>query len=125
MARYDLIIAGITLNPTVPPEAVTRSGGGRSITEKVTITGRVLRVQGARLGCRVRVTSPGPEWVLSEAQITGLRALEGSQTPFSVTLGPGYELSGTFNGCLFEGDAVFSPKRGGGWTGYDFTLYIP
>lgn len=123
--RYDLIIAGVSFDPTVPPEAVSRSGGGRTVRELTTITGDVLLVQGARLGRRVRIVSLGPEWVLREDQIAALRALEASGAPFSVTLGSGYEVGGTFTGCLLDGDAIFTPKRGGDWRNYDFTLYLP
>lgn len=122
--RYALDIAGQSFNPTVPPEAVTREGGGRPLSVLYSITGKIIRTQGARQAIRVRIASPGPEWVLSADQVATLQALEASGAPFTVTLGPGYEVSGTWGGCLLDGDALFTPKRGGQFTNYDFTILL-
>ncbi|MCD0158408.1 hypothetical protein [Deinococcus sp. 6GRE01] len=124
MARYTLIIAGVELNPSVPPDAVSRTGGGRTVRDRVSITGVSLRSLGPVTPTRVAVVSPGPDWVLSEAQIDHLRALERSGAPFSVTLGEGYEVSGTFPACRLDGDATFRPVRSNGWTNYSFTLHL-
>ncbi|MBZ9713746.1 hypothetical protein [Deinococcus multiflagellatus] len=125
MKPYEFSIAGVSFNPTVPPGAVKRSGGGREVREKVSITGRIIRTIGHVTARRVQVVSPGPEWVLSAAQIAHLRALERSGEAFEVILGPGYEVSGTFPACNLDGDARFEPQRGaGGWVNYDFTLYL-
>ena len=122
MSRSTLIIAGVTLNPSVPPDAVPRTGGGRTVRDRVSITGLNLRSLGPVTPTRVAVVSPGPDWVLSEAQIDHLRALERSGAPFAVTLGEGYEVSGTFGSCRLDGDAKFRPARSNGWTTYSFTL---
>lgn len=124
MARYTLIIAGIAMNPSVPPDAVQRTGGGRTVRDRVSVTGVNLRSLGPVTPTRVAVVSPGPDWVLSEAQIAHLSALQTSGTPFSVTLGEGYEVSGTFPSCVFDGDATFRPARSTGWTNYSFTLHL-
>ncbi|GGO22245.1 hypothetical protein [Deinococcus humi] len=125
MARYQLNIGGTELNPTVPPQAVRRTGGGRSVGEAVSINGTVIHTQGHRTARRVQITSPGPEWVLLEEQVAALRALAASGASFTVTFGEGYETAGTFTGCLFDGDAIFEPKRQSAYANYNFTLYLP
>ncbi|WP_291428514.1 hypothetical protein [Deinococcus sp.] len=124
MARYTLIIAGVTMNPSVPPDAVRRAGGGRAVRDRVSVTGVNLRSLGPVTPTRVAIVSPGPEWVLTESQIAHLSTLERSGAPFSVTLGEGYEVSGTFNSCRLDGDAVFRPARAPGWANYSFTLHL-
>ncbi|MFK7601893.1 hypothetical protein ACI3L1_06740 [Deinococcus sp. SM5_A1] len=125
MARYQLTIGGTELNPTVPPQAVKRTGGGRGVTEAVSINGAVIHTRGYRMARRIQIASPGPEWVLLEAQTAALRALALADTSFTVTFGEGYETAGTFTGCLFEGETIFEPKRQIGYANYSFTLYIP
>lgn len=124
MARYQLTIGGLELNPTVPPQAVRRTGGGRSVAEAVSINGTVIHTRGHRTARRIQITSPGPEWVLLADQVAALRALTAGPS-FTVTFGEGYETAGTFTGCLFDGDALFEPKRQSAYANYDFTLYIP
>jgi hypothetical protein len=123
--RYSFNIAGVDLNPTVPPEAVSVSGGGREVRETTSVTGVIIRTLGPLQARRVRVTSPDAGWVLSEAQVAHLASLSRSGTPFVVTLGPGYEAAGTFTGVTFDGDVRFTPKRAADWVAYDFTLYLP
>ncbi|MBB6016808.1 hypothetical protein ACFP9V_19070 [Deinococcus radiopugnans] len=124
MKRYQLTIGGVELNPTVPPQAVRRTGGGRSVMEAVSINGTVMHTRGHRTARRIQITSPGPEWVLLSDQVAALQALTAGAA-FTVTFGEGYETAGTFTGCLFDGDAVFEPKRQSAYANYNFTIYIP
>lgn len=125
MTPYQLTLAGVDLNPTVPPEAVSVSGGGREVRETTSVTGVIIRTLGHLQARRVQIASPDAGWVLSADQIAHLGALQRSGTPFEATFGPGYEVSGTFAGVTFDGDARFTPKRAADWVAYDFTLYLP
>lgn len=125
MNQFALVIDGVDFNPTVPPQGVSRSGGGRQVKERFAIDGTRLASQGFSAGRRVRVASPGDNWVLRSEQVAHLQALEGAEAPFAVTLGPGYEISGTFARCWLDGPAIFRPLRGHPeYSTYDFTLYL-
>ncbi|GGR11374.1 hypothetical protein [Deinococcus ruber] len=125
MNPYQLIIGGVTLDPTVPLEAVRRTGGGRQVKERVSITGKIIRSQGNKTARRVQVTSPSPSWALLASQVSALRALADSGAPFSVTFGSAFETSGTFTNCWFDGDAVFEPTPALDYVNYSFTIYLP
>lgn len=121
---YQLSIAGVDFSPSVPPEAVKRQGGGRPVTERHAIDGTIIITKGHTTARRVQISSPGEQYALSAEQTAHLRALEIDRTPFSVTFGPGYEISGTFTQCVFEGDVRLTPFRNREWVAYEFTLIL-
>lgn len=124
MDRYAFDVNGVPFNPTLPPGAVRVTGGGRPVNERVSVTGRTLRSRGPRAALRIQVQVPDDFALLAE-QVAVLESLYASGQPFTVTLGPGYEASGTFTGVVFDGDAVFTPTRSAQYDRATFTLYVP
>lgn len=120
---YQFIIGTVDLRGMPPKEAVTVSGGGREISEGVTLEGRVIATRPPRAGAlRVQVSAP-TTYGLPKPLADALAALAASGEPFTVTL-LGYELEGTFTNCLFDGPVRFPPISAG-YSSYTFTLYVP
>jgi hypothetical protein len=119
----QLRIGTVDLDPVPPRDAVQRSGGGRAIGERVSITKDIIVQVEYLSNRRLQIASPDDTWVIRADQAAQLLALQATATPFSVTL-LGYEQSGTFPNCLFEGDAVFPPTVDPLYRRYSFTLYL-
>lgn len=119
-----LQLGSIDLSILPPREAVVSSGGGRAISEKVALTGDVVALRPAKNGARrLKIIAP-QGYAISSTDADALAALASSGAAFTLTL-EGYELSGTFAGCVFEGDARFPVLGVPAWRGYDMNLYLP
>lgn len=119
---YSMTIGGVSLTFLPAVDGVTGSGGGRPITERTTIEGRIVATRAPLPASRrIRVTAP-ENHVISRTDAEAIRALAASV--FTVTL-TGYEPSGTFGGCVFEEPPRFPPSRHPDYVHYDFEIYVP
>ncbi|WP_245745159.1 hypothetical protein [Deinococcus reticulitermitis] len=117
-----LIIGGVDLAFLPPPEAVSVDGGGRPVSERVTLDGRIVATRSPLPASR-RLTVIAPEgFAISAADAEAIRAL--GDGPFSVTL-IGYEPGGTFGGCTFEAPPRFPLTRDPRYRGYELAIYLP
>lgn len=114
----------IDLNPLPPLEAVSVTGGGRSVTERSALDGTLI-VQRARKPSSRRLAVQGPDnYALLADQAEQIRVLAGAGTRFTLSL-RGYELAGDFSGCFFEDPPSFPPFRDAHYRRFSFTIYIP
>lgn len=121
MSIYSMTIGGVALQYLPAADGVTGEGGGRAITERTTIEGRVVALRAPLPASRrIRIVAPDG-YAISEADAQSIRALGGG--PFTLSL-TGYEPSGTFGGCVFDEPPRF-PRRAPGLVGYDLSIYIP
>lgn len=118
-------IGGVAIRPALPTSDVTFEGGGRPVTETVTIDGTILgRLSPKRASSKLSVQLSGTNG-MRRADAEALAALAATGEPFTVTLA-GYEVSGTFAGCVFEDMPRFPPIPGShDWVQARFTIYIP
>lgn len=114
----------IDLNPLPPLEAVTVSGGGRAVNERLSLDGTVVVQRAAKPASR-RLAVQGPDnYALLAEQTEQIQALANAGTRFTLVL-RGYELSGDFTGCFFEEAPRFPPFRDALYKQFSFTIYIP
>lgn len=118
---FSMKIGSIDLQFLPAAEGVTGEGGGRPITERTTVEGRVVALRPPLPAARrIRVTAP-QGYAISESDAQAIRAL--GDGPFTLAL-TGYEPSGTFGGCVFEEPPRF-PRLAPGLVGYDLAVYVP
>lgn len=118
---YSMTIGGVSLTFLPAVDGVSGSGGGRPITERITIEGQIVATRAPLPASRrIRVTSPDG-YAISRADADAIRSLAG---PFTVSL-TGYEPSGVFAGCVFEEPPRFPPSRHPDYVHYDFEIYVP
>ena len=121
MSIYSMTIGGVALQHLPASEGVTGEGGGRAITERTTVEGRIIALRSPLPAARrIRVTAP-QGYAISEADAQAIRAL--GDVPFTLSL-TGYEPAGTFGGCVFEEPPRF-PYLAPGLVGYDLSVYVP
>lgn len=116
---------GVQVRPAFATTDVSFDGGGRSTTEIETIDSTLLTRRPSKPRSRkVTVNLQGTNG-MRKADADALYALYASGEPFTMTLN-GYEVSGTFAGCAFEGEPKFPPIPGSAlWVRANFTIYIP
>ena len=119
---YSLTIGGVELAYLPPQAALGLEGGGRPISERVTVDGVIVATRPPLPASR-RLTITAPEgFAISATDAESIRAL--ADTSFSITL-TGYEPSGTFSGVTFESPPSFPPTFDPRYRSYSMTLYIP
>lgn len=117
-------VGAINFNPVPPRAAVTVSGGGRAVNERLALDGTVIVQRAAKPASR-RLAVQGPDgYALLATQTALLEALAGAGTRFTLSL-RGYELEGDFSGCFFEDPPSFPPFRSPLYKRFSFTIYIP
>ncbi|WP_272977108.1 hypothetical protein [Deinococcus geothermalis] len=119
---YSLIIGGVALDYLPPPDAVQIEGGGRAVSERTTLDGKIIATRPPLPASR-RLTITAPQgFAISAADAAAIQAI-GDQ-PFTVIL-RGYDPEGTFSGCVFVEPPRFPPTSDPRFRGYAMTIYIP
>lgn len=119
---YSMNIGGVELSVLPPPSGVTVSGGGRAVSERPTIEGRIVATRSPAPGSKRITVSTPDRHVITAADATAIAAL--GDGPFSFTL-TGYDGAGSYGGCVFEEPPQFPGVGHPAYRGCNFTVYVP
>lgn len=119
---YRMNIGGIELSLLPPPSGVSVSGGGRPVTERPTIEGRMVTTRPGLPGSKRITVSTPDQHVITAADAAAIASL--GDGPFAFAL-EGYDGAGSYAGCVFEEAPQFPAVGHHAYRGCNFTVYVP
>lgn len=118
-----MIIGGRPMDLQPTRRGVRWEGGGRPVAVATSITGTLIRTQGHRTPRYLNFDSP-EEYVISAEDAAHLQALADAGDPFELIVPDGYDETGTWPACLFDGQPVFPRSVDPRYRGYRFRLSL-